>query len=205
MRPYYPLLKKMTQPIDSLPPSYFDKIYETDPDPWKFATSEYEANKYKATIAALNKDRYRSVLEIGGSIGVLTEMLAQKCDSLLSIDVSPVAQQQAIARCQHLPHTRFQILQIPQDYPQEKFDLVVVSEVGYYWSLPDLKKARQLILDSLEPGGQIVLVHWLPFTPDYPLTGDVVHDNFLELVPDRAKSIVSQRQEKYRLDLLEKA
>jgi SAM-dependent methyltransferase len=193
-----------SKPANSLSPDYFHEIYQGDPDPWKFATSEYEANKYQATIAALNRDRYRSALEIGGSIGILTEQLANKCESLLSVEVSPLAQQQAIARCQHLPHVRFEILQVPQEYPSQKFDLIVLSEVGYYWCLKDLLKARRLILDSLEPGGQILLVHWLPLTPDYPLTGDEVHDTFLQLVPHQAKHILSQRQEKYRLDLLEK-
>ncbi|PSB03278.1 SAM-dependent methyltransferase [Merismopedia glauca] len=193
-----------SQPANSLPPSYFDQIYQKEPDPWKFATSDYEANKYQATIAALNRDKYRSGLEIGGSIGILTEKLAARCESILSLEVSALAQSQAIARCQHLPHVRFQILQVPQEYPLEKFDLVVLSEVGYYWCLEDLKQARQLILDSLEPGGQILLVHWLPFTPDYPLTGDLVHDTFLELVPHQVKHLLSQREEKYRLDLLEK-
>jgi cyclopropane fatty-acyl-phospholipid synthase-like methyltransferase len=193
-----------SKPSNSLSPSYFDKIYQRDLDPWKFATSEYEAKKYKATIAALRRDKYKSALEIGGSIGILTEQLANKCESLLSVEVSPLAQQQAIARCQNLPHVRFEILQVPQEYPAKKFDLIVLSEVGYYWCLKDLLAARQLILDSLEPEGQILLVHWLPLTPDYPLTGDEVHDTFLELVPDRAKHLLSQRHEKYRLDLLEK-
>ena len=69
---------------NSLPPSYFDKLYSENPDPWKFETSVYEANKYAATIAALPKERYRAAFEIGGSIGVLTEKLQERCDSLLS-------------------------------------------------------------------------------------------------------------------------
>ena len=43
-----------------------------DPDPWEFETSEYEAAKYDATIAALEGRRYATGLEIGCSIGVLT-------------------------------------------------------------------------------------------------------------------------------------
>lgn len=76
---------------NSLPPCYFDKLYSDDRDPWKFETSEYEANKYAATIAALPKVCYRSAFEIAGSINVLTEKLAQSCDCLLSVDVSKLA------------------------------------------------------------------------------------------------------------------
>ncbi len=187
----------------SLPPSYFEALYGTNPDPWKFETSVYEANKYAATIAALPK-RYKSAFEIGGSIGVLTEMLAAKCDSLLSVDVSKLAQERAIQRCQDLEQVRFQIMRLPEQYPEEMFDLTLVSEVGYYWCWEDLKKAQQCILEHLEPGGHLLLVHWTLYARDYPLSGDQVHDSFLELSPTQLRHLKGQREEQYRLDLFER-
>jgi SAM-dependent methyltransferase len=192
----------MNQP-QSLPPSYFDALYQTDPDPWKFATSAYEADKYAATIAALPR-HYSSALEIGGSIGVLTQKLAGICDAVLSIDVSPLAQNQAIDRCRDLPQVRFEIMQFPQATPTEKFDLILVSEVGYYWGLADLQTAQQRIFDLLEPNGQLLLVHWLPRSPDYPLTGDEVHDYFVRFVPTQLEHPQQQRTDRYRLDLFQK-
>lgn len=191
-------------PSQSLPASYFDAIYQTDPDPWKFATSEYEAQKYAATLAALPQARYRSALEIGGSIGVLTEQLAPVCDALLSIDVSQLAQDQAIERCQHLPQVSFQLMNFPQHYPPAHFDLILVSEVGYYWCPADLQTAQQRMLELLEPGGNLLLVHWLPRSPDYPLTGDEVHDSFREFVPNQLRHLQAQRNDQYRLDLFER-
>ncbi len=189
---------------DSLPPSYFDALYQADPDPWKFETSDYEASKYAATIAALPKSRYRSAFEIGGSIGVLTEKLADRCESLLSIDVSKLAQDRAIQRCQHLPQIQFQLMRVPKQFPDQKFDLILVSEVGYYWSWEDLKKAQHAILDALEPGGHLLLVHWILYAKDYPLSGDEVHDAFFELAPVYFKHLLSQREAQYRLDLFER-
>jgi len=191
-------------PSQSLPPSYFDTLYQTDPDPWKFATSDYEAEKYATTIAALPKSCYRSALEIGGSIGVLTQKLAQSCNSVLSIDVSQLAQDQAIQRCKLFPQVRFQIMNFPHQYPQEKFDLVLVSEVGYYWGREDLHTAQQRIFELLEPGGNLLLVHWLPRSPDYPLTGHEVHNSFLEFVPKQIRHLQCQQNTKYRLDLFER-
>ncbi|MEY2832872.1 MAG: hypothetical protein RLZZ574_2131, partial [Cyanobacteriota bacterium] len=118
----------MNQPKDSLQPSYFEDLYQANPDPWDFETSDYEAQKYQTTINALPNPRYGNALEVGGSIGVLTALLAQRCDSLLSLDVSQIAQQKAIARCQDLPQVRFKIAQVPQDYPDEMFDLTLLSE-----------------------------------------------------------------------------
>ena len=188
-------------PLQSLPPQYFESLYQNDPDPWKFASSDYEAQKYEATIAALPNPRYPSAFEIGGSIGVLTEKLAHYCDNLLSIDVSEQAQAQAIDRCQNLPHVRFQIMQFPDRCPDEKFDLIVLSEVGYYWNAEDLKIARSRIVDRLNPNGQLLLVHWLPVSPGYPLTGDEVHESFLELT--QLRHILGRREVNYRLDLFE--
>lgn len=188
----------------SLPPSYFDTLYQADPDPWKFATSEYEAEKYAATIAVLPKHSYRAALEIGGSIGILTQRLALACDSVLSIDVSQTAQAQAIERCQQLPHVRFALMNFPQEYPHETFDLILVSEVGYYWCHDDLCIAQQRMFKLLEPKGHLLLVHWLPRSPGYPLTGNEVHDSFLQFVPDQIRHLERQLNPKYRLDLFER-
>lgn len=194
----------MNKPKDSLPPSYFETMYRADPDPWNFETSDYEAQKYQTTIAALPKDRYSKALEIGGSIGVLTALLARRCESLLSIDVSETAQQQAIARCQDLPHVCFKIASVPQAYPDEMFDLTLLSEVGYYLSWDDLKKTQQLIIDRLHVGGHLLLVHWTLFAKDYPLTGDEVHESFLQLNDTHLKHLQGLREEQYRLDLFER-
>jgi SAM-dependent methyltransferase len=189
----------------SLPASYFDALYQTDPDPWKFETSEYEAQKYAATLAALPKSRYSAALEIGGSIGVLTQQIAQRCDALLSIDVSKLAQDRAIQRCQQLPQVEFRLMNFPHQYPEDKFDLILVSEVGYYWCREDLQTAQQRMLELLQPGGNLLLVHWLPISPDYPLTGDAVHDSFTDCVPIQLRHLQSQRNTDYRLDLFERA
>jgi LmbE family N-acetylglucosaminyl deacetylase len=181
--------------------SYFDKLYTEDPDPWKFETSEYEAKKYAATIAALQQDKYEYALEIGGSIGVLTEKLAVKCNSLLSIDVSQIAQSKAIQRCQNLSHVKFDIMCIPKNFPDEMFDLILVSEVGYYWGWEDMYKSQQLILQHLKPGGHLLLVHWILYARDYPLTGDEVHESFLKLTPDKLQHLEAQKNSDYRLDL----
>jgi SAM-dependent methyltransferase len=188
----------------SLTPDFFESLYRENPDPWQFATSEYEAQKYATTLDALPRNLYQSGFEIGGSIGVLTEKLAQRCHSLLSVDVSEIAQKQAIDRCQHLQNVRFDLMSVPDNFPDEYFDLIVLSEVGYYWSWSDLIKAQRSILDRLRSQGQLILVHWTVDARVLPLTGDLVHDAFIELVPARFKHLKSLTQEKYRLDLFEK-
>ena len=190
--------------LKSLTPDFFEQLYRANPDPWQFETSEYEAQKYLATLNALPRNLYHSGFEIGGSIGILTEKLARRCQSLLSVDVSQIAQLQAIDRCRHLNNIKFELMSVPQSFPTQSFDLIVLSEVGYYWSWEDLRKAQCLILDRLQSQGHLLLVHWIADTGILRLTGNQVHDDFLELVPDRLKRIKSVTTEKYRLDLFEK-
>ena len=189
----------------SLPASYFEDVYRANADPWGFATSPYEAAKYDATLAALPRPRYASAFEIGCSIGVLTERLAPRFDTLLAVDVVPGVLAKARRRCARFPHVRFAEMSVPDAFPDERFDCILVSEVGYYWSAADLERARRQIADALLPGGHLVLVHWTPFVHDYPLTGDQVHDAFLD---QGASSPLAHRhghrEARYRLDVLER-
>lgn len=196
----------MTDPAgnQSLAADFFDRLYQADPDPWGFETSAYEATKYAATLAALPQQRYQSAFEIGGSIGVLTEQLAHRCDRLLSVDILAIAQARARQRCQGLPQVRLQIMNVPQEYPDESFDLVLVSEVCYYWCLADLHRAQQQIYQSLQPGGQLLLVHWLHDAPSYPLRGDDVHNAFQDFAESRLTYLVGDRTTDYRLNLYQR-
>ncbi len=190
--------------LQSLTTEFFEQLYRENPDPWQFATSEYETKKYATTLNALPRNLYQAGFEIGGSIGILTEKLARRCQSLLSVDVSPTAQAQAIDRCQQLTNIKFELMSVPESFPTGSFDLIVLSEVGYYWSWEDLHKAQSLILDRLRPQGHLLLVHWTVDRGILPLTGDEVHQDFLRLVPDKLKRIKSLTEDKYRLDLFEK-
>lgn len=196
-------------PDVSLPPGYFADVYRANADPWGFETSAYEAEKYAATLAALPNPRYANAFEIGCSIGVLTAQLGRRCDRLLAVDIVPEVLARAAERCQDQPQIRFAEMRVPDTFPDERFDLIVLSEVGYYWSTDDLARARRRIVDALPPGGHLVLVHWTPFVHDYPLTGDQVHEAFLSAVPgapgEPSRGLVHLggfRRGRYRLDLL---
>ena len=78
---------------------------------------------------------------------------------------------------------------------------MVLSEIAYYFSGPDLEKVRTRVAGCLEPGGHLVLVHYTGET-NYPLTADAVHERFLEW--DRTWRLLQTSRAGYRLDLLEK-
>ena len=152
----------------TLPPEYFEEKYQADIDPWRFKTSEYERDKYQATLGSLTKDRYPAALEVGCSIGVLTKLLSPRCVSLLAVDSSPTAIE--AAKSVSAPNVVFCVANLPAEFPKGKFDLIVLSEILYYFDKSDLARVAQSCIDSISQDGQIVLCHWLGET-DYPLTG----------------------------------
>jgi SAM-dependent methyltransferase len=154
---------------------YFDEMYESDSDPWDFEGSAYERRKYMVTVASLPRPRYRSVFEPGCSIGVLTEMLAARSDRLLATDVVPVALGRARNRLADVRHVTLEQRAIPEDWPQGMFDLVVLSEIAYYFDAPDLRRVIGLVMRATDVGAQVLGVHWRG-TTDYPLRGDRVHE-----------------------------
>ena len=186
----------------SVDPAYFEQLYRDEPDPWGFDTSPYERAKYAATLSTLPRERYGSAFEVGCANGALTAGLATRCDALLAVDVADAALARARARCDALPHVRIRRMAIPGECPTETFDLVLISEVGYYLSRPDLARLVVLCTEVTASGGHLVLVHWTGPT-DYPLTADDVHSEFLEA--PGWQLVRAERHASYRLDVLERA
>ncbi len=191
-----------TPTTESLPPRYFERIYARHQDPWAFETSSYESEKYAATLAALPRNRYENAVEIGCSIGVLTSRLADRADHLLALDVSDRALERARERLTEEAHVDFACMQVPHQLPDDNFDLMVVSEVAYYWTQPDLEHAADELAARHLPGGHLALVHLTEFVPDYPQTGDAVHDYWTSRPEWR--TVHHSRHARYRIDILER-
>lgn len=185
----------------ALEPGYFDALYATDPDPWRFETSDYEEAKYTATLEALPRARYASGVEIGCSVGVLTARLATRCDAVLGVDVAQAALDRAAARCRDLPHVGFAQSTLPETPPAGAFDLILLSEVLYYFDAAGVVRLAESVRQMVLPGADLVLVHWLGPTPDYPLTGDAAVAAFEAAAP-WAEVRRRARTPDYRLDLL---
>jgi 2-polyprenyl-3-methyl-5-hydroxy-6-metoxy-1,4-benzoquinol methylase len=158
----------LTRKNATVPPEYFEEKYKANIDPWQFRTSEYERDKYQATMASLSKDRYASALEVGCSIGVLTRLLSPRCNGLLAIDASATAIEEA--KSINGGSVTFRVANLPAEFPEGTFDLIVLSEVLYYFDKSDLAHVTRLCSDAISQDGEIVLCHWLGET-DYPLTG----------------------------------
>lgn len=183
----------------SMLPSYFDAKYREDIDPWQFRTSAYERDKFKATIDAFARSHYQSALEVGCAIGVLSALIAARCDRLVAVDGSSTAIDEA--SLQQLPNVRFLKAFLPDEFPHGMFDLIVLSEVLYYFSELDLNALAERCLASLQPTAELILCHWLGET-DYPLTGRQASDLFAQALARRRPERTILHDGIYRLERL---
>ena len=122
------------------PASSFEEQYRDLGDPWHFETSRYEQRRYGIAMAMLPDLRYHRAFEPGCSIGELTARLAFRADELVAMDCSPTAVETARARCRGLDHVTFAVGELPRAWPAGPFDLVVLSEIGYYFDRAELRR-----------------------------------------------------------------
>jgi SAM-dependent methyltransferase len=168
-------MTEKTKPPESKTREYFDGLYAKRDDPWSLRTRWYESRKRSITVASLPKEAYESALEIGCSTGELTATLAPRCKSLLAIDISAAAVAQASERNLDFPQVRVELHDATQQFPDGIFDLVVLSEVGYYWDEATLRQTCEQIAEHLGEDATVVVCHWRHAVADYPLGGDETH------------------------------
>ncbi len=178
--------------------SYFEGLYRDDPDPWDFATSWYEKRKYAITVASLPRERYRRAFEPACSIGVLSEDLARRCEHLLASDCAETAVEQARVRLRHLPHVDVDRMNVPDDWPEGFFDLIVLSEFVFFLDEENLVKLIERTMGSLTEDGHIIAVHYLP-AGKIVFSADEVHDAFR--AHPGLVNVVNHREPEFLLDV----
>jgi SAM-dependent methyltransferase len=162
-----------------LPDSYFDEKYAEAADPWQLEARWYERRKYAITLALLPYPRYRHAFEPGCSIGVLTEHLTLRCDHVTATDVAAAALDAAHRRLVEAgSRERVTLLHrsLDEPWPTTQFDLVVLSEIGYYLDAGELRKVLDREVPRLMRGTGVVAAHWRHQVADYPITGDHAND-----------------------------
>ncbi|MES2889280.1 MAG: SAM-dependent methyltransferase [Pseudomonadota bacterium] len=155
--------------------AHFDALFEQDDDPWCFRSRWYEQRKRAVTLACLPDRRYGQAFEPGCANGELSAALAERCDILWVSDGSARALALARVRLAAWPQTRFGQHRLPQEWPAARFDLVVVSELAYYFSADELHTLAARIKGSLTEQGTVLACHWRHPLAGHELSADQVH------------------------------
>jgi SAM-dependent methyltransferase len=183
---------------------FFEAMYRRADDPWNFAGSAYETRRYDASMAALAGRRYGRAFEPGCSVGVLTQRLAGLADFVAACDLSDTAVRRARERCSDLGNVSIVCGGLEDFAAEGAWDLVVLSEIGYYFSASRWAEISGGIVARMPTGGTLLAVHWLGFSADHLMSGDEVHailraDARLALEHDE-RCIVEDARESFRLD-----
>jgi cyclopropane fatty-acyl-phospholipid synthase-like methyltransferase len=187
---------------DTTSQEFFDEKYRQNRDPWHFASSEYERARYDAIFRATNTQRYVKAFEPGCSIGVLTARLAGICEHVLATDISPAAVREARQRCIALKNVEIACGALPNVVPLEPQDLIVLSEIGYYFTREQWKSVVETLSDLLVKHGALVAAHWLGSSEDHLLKGDEVHE-VLEGIAT-LKLVCAEKHAGFRIDRWER-
>ncbi|HLW04325.1 MAG TPA: class I SAM-dependent methyltransferase [Azoarcus sp.] len=185
----------------------FEAIYRSAADPWKVRTSWYERRKRTLLLASLLRERYDKVLEAGCGTGEITALLAKRCESVWAVDLSATA----IARCEKrladsgITNVNTAVMQLPVSWPHihpEPFNLIIVSELAYYFEGAELDLFLQRCFHSLAAGGEWVMCHYTPDFDDRCHETESVHQRIAEFRD--MTLMVSHVDERFQLDVWRK-
>jgi LmbE family N-acetylglucosaminyl deacetylase len=153
---------------------YFDTLYSTSKDPWGLADRFYERRKRDLLIAGLPRAGFQRAFEPGCATGLLTERLARRCDEVLACDTAARAVHASRARLAGIPNVTVERRTIPDEWPEGCFDLIVLSEVGYYCD--DIEALANRVDSSLTADGVVIACHWRHPAAEHPRTAAEVHE-----------------------------
>lgn len=141
--------------------SYFEAIYQVA-DPYGSATRWYERRKQEVLLASLPRPRFGRAFEPACGTGVLTTLLAARCDQVFASDFSAGALSQARRVCGGLANVRIEQHRVPEQWPKAEnyFDLIVVSELCSFLSEKEVLALRARCASSLGEASVLVACDW---------------------------------------------
>ena len=178
-------------------PAYFDALYASSADPWGLHERFYEHRKRELLLACLPRRSFARAFEPGCATGALTARLAERCAEVVAWDVAAAAvdRARAVARS----NVRVEFGRIPDQWPAGRFDLIVLSEVGYYCS--DLDALVSNVRSALTDDGVVVACHWRHAAADHPATAEAVHGALTAGLRASASRLVRHEEPDFLLDV----
>jgi chemotaxis methyl-accepting protein methylase len=101
-------------------------------------------------------------------------------------------------RCAWLQNVRIDCSDVRDATFEHAPDLIVLSEIAYYFDPDELVRLATRLIEALRPGGTLIAVHWLGNSPDHVLHADEAHEVLARASPLLHE--ISQRHEGFRLD-----
>jgi ubiquinone/menaquinone biosynthesis C-methylase UbiE len=155
--------------------SQWAAIYDTN----KNRTRDLEA---LALRQLLQGQRFLQGLELGCGTGKNTEFLAEICEKLTALDITPAMLAQAQQKVQ-AKHVEFRVMDLLEtwDLPEAQYDLAVFSLVLEH--IQDLAPIFQQLYECLRTGGMVYIGELHPFKQYTGTQARFETEQGVELVP----------------------
>ena len=150
----------------------WERSYAGEGDPYGYELGGYDLARYQRMLDMLGDRRFRRALDMGCSVGVLSELLAPRCDELVAVDISGAAVARARERLSGYGHVAVERRTLPAEIPDGPFDLIVCADVAEYWDRGSRLRAIRSIEDRLAPDGVLLASFWRPYTASHVQPGD---------------------------------
>lgn len=179
----------------------FGRLHHESEDPWDLYESPYERRKRDQLVGLLERDRpYGRAFEIGCSVGALSQALLRVSREVVAVDASAEAIGTAQRRSEGNAGLDFRVATVPDEWPEGEFELVVLSETGYYLSRDQLEAVWERIEASTPRSFTLALCHWRGDVEDWPLDAAQVHASARERWPEAA--VRSLEDPEFLIDIL---
>lgn len=137
--------------------AYFDELAG------RFGKDYVPGRSWKALAEALIKSlNYRHVADLGAGEGTLSQLLAQKAEKVIAVDLSPkmVEYAQSLANSNGLHNLEFRLGDVENPPIDEKsIDLAILSQALHHAENP--QRAINAAYKILRPGGRVIILDLL--------------------------------------------
>lgn len=154
---------------------HFEAMFGGDADPWRTRTRWYERRKRALALAMLPRERFGRGFEPGCGAGETTLALAACCDELIASDASAQAVAHARRRVAACRNVRVEQGSVPGAWPEGRFDLIMIGELGYYLDAASLANLAAACRRSLTEEGCLIACHWRRGASDMAQSAAAVH------------------------------
>jgi SAM-dependent methyltransferase len=139
-----------------------DAEFDRREDPWRYSELPIQQERVRRELAMIDAVRgaacFGKALEVGCAEGLFTEQLVDRCDSVLALDISPVALARARQRRPWDHRVRFAEWDLRTDPLPDSYDLIVIIHALEYIRNPiAVRRARAKLVDGLRPGGYLLV------------------------------------------------
>jgi predicted TPR repeat methyltransferase len=147
-----------------------DSDFRASVDPFHYDTSPENQARFRRQKELLDSvrgsGRFRNALEIGCAEGHFTEVIADRSQSLLVLDLSSTALARARKRRNWGESVTFREWDLKSEAIPGRFDLIVLAGVlEYFYRRSTFKKVRASLVGALNPGGYLLLESRLSENP----------------------------------------